>query len=219
MKQCLHCKNYIDDNALFCPHCGYAQGKGFDSRQPPINQPRRTSSNNLLYFIIGILGTAVLFIGGFLAYNIFLKPKVHENIETVQTQQAASSTAGGEALSGEGTEAATTTEMTPPPPPPKFYSVVGSHHLTGSISKYGITMDLQVASDGSAYGSYYYHSVGSKHRMTISGKANGNDLYLEEYSPEGYNTGNFDGTFDGQTFSGKFINYEKRDYLSFSISE
>ena len=190
MKYCVFCNNPIEDNATYCMHCGKQQ----PAMYTPPQQPQQNSNNNLLYLLIGILGTALLLIGGFLLYNMLsgsdTKDDATENKrDTVVTvvnqpqQQAAPQ----------------------PAPPPKVYTIPGNHHMSGSISKYGITMDINV-SGSDVYGTYYYHSVGSKNRMTVTGNIYGNNMYLEEYSPDGLNTGNFQGTFNGQVFKGKFTN-------------
>jgi len=96
--------------------------------------------------------------------------------------------------------------------------IEGNHHLTGSISKYGITMDIYI--DGEIIdGSYYYHSQGSSNRMSLYGSINGTELYLEEFAPDGNNTGSFSGRFNGRTYSGIFTNNLNGKTMSFSLSK
>ena len=203
MKYCIYCNNPIDDHATYCNHCGKPQaGMGM----PP--KPVKQSNNNILYLIIGILGTAVLLIGGYLAYNLLSGKSTEE--QTVVRDTIVTTVAPAKET--------TVTEPVAPPPPPKVYTVQGNHHMSGAISKYGVTMDIDV-NGTEVYGTYYYHSVGSRNRMTVSGNIYGNNMYLEEYSPDGYNTGCFSGTFNGRVFKGRFTNYDKGSNLSFSITE
>ena len=97
-------------------------------------------------------------------------------------------------------------------------SIEGTHHLTGSISKYAITMDIYI-DDELVEGSYYYHSQGSGNRMELSGSITGSELYLDEYAPDGNNTGYFSGRFNGSTYSGTFTNNLNGKTMSFSISQ
>ena len=93
----------------------------------------------------------------------------------------------------------------------------GPYSLTGSIDKYPITMSISIA-DGEVYGTYYYHSQGSNKRMTLTGTISADRrMYLEEFAPNGINTGYFEGSFDGTTYAGHFSNYEKDSHLSFSL--
>lgn len=204
MKYCVFCNNQIEDNATYCMHCGKQQP--MYAPQPP--QQSNNNNNNLLYLIIGILGTAVLLIGGFLLYNM-MSDNDSKSEEAAEHKRDTVVTVVNQP----------TQQPAPQPaPPPKVYTIPGNHHLSGSISKYGVTMDISV-NGSEVYGTYYYHSVGSKNRMTVTGNVYGNNMYLEEYSPDGLNTGNFSGTFDGRVYKGKFTNYDKGTYLSFTISE
>lgn len=90
--------------------------------------------------------------------------------------------------------------------------------MRGSISQYPITMEIYV-SGTQVSGTYYYHSQGSSNRMTVDGYINGTNMVLEEYAPNGLNTGYFSGTFTGYRYSGTFMNYEKQKTRSFTITE
>ena len=104
------------------------------------------------------------------------------------------------------------------PAPKKIYTIEGFHQLSGSISKYGITMDIEVRR-GYVNGTYYYHSQGSSNRMTVSGTISGNTMSLEEYAPSGENTGYFEGVFNGLSYNGTFHNYSKGSTLNFSLTD
>ncbi len=205
MKNCVYCNNQIEDNATYCIHCGKQQpATPYYPQQPP-----RQSNNNILYLIIGILGTAVLLIGGYLIYSMMSGSKAAEEEEVTEVKR---DTVVQVIQQTEEAKPAV------PAAPPKVYTIEGSHHMRGSISKYGLTMDISV-SGNDVYGTYYYHSVGSKNRMTVTGNIYGNNMHLEEYSPDGINTGCFDGTFNGQVFKGRFTNYSKGTNMSFTITE
>ena len=92
------------------------------------------------------------------------------------------------------------------------------YHYGGSISGYPVTMDLII--DGEEVeGSYFYHSQGSGNRILLSGQINGNNIQMEEMSPDGGNTGGFSGTVDGKIFSGTFTNYQSGEKMPFVLSE
>jgi hypothetical protein len=55
--------------------------------------------------------------------------------------------------------------------------------------------------------------------MTVYGNLSGSQLHLEEYNPDGVNTGCFDGTFNGYSYSGGFQNYMKGTYFKFNVVE
>ena len=211
MKNCVFCNNPIEDNATYCTYCGKRQPANNMQQQPlrkMHSQPQRNKkSNNLLYFIIGLLSTIVLLLGGYMIYNLTSDKKVAENDETKSKRD----TVVIETTQKEEAPVA-------PVAPPKVYTIEGSHHMSGSISRYGITMDINV-SGSYVSGTYYYHSVGSKHRMTVTGDVSGNYMTLEEYSPDGINTGSFSGTFNGRVYKGSFTNYEKGSNLSFTITD
>lgn len=204
MKYCVFCNNPIEDNATYCMHCGKQQ----PAMYTPPQQPQQSNNNNLLYLLIGILGTALLIIGGFLLYNMLSDNNAKEDEAAEQKRDTVVTVVNQPQQQAAPQPAA----------PPKVYTIPGNHHMSGSISKYGITMDINV-SGSDVYGTYYYHSVGSKNRMTVTGNIYGNNMYLEEYSPDGLNTGNFQGTFNGRVFKGKFTNYDKGSYLSFTLTE
>ena len=90
--------------------------------------------------------------------------------------------------------------------------------MRGSISNYPITLEFYV-SGTQVSGTYYYHSQGSSHRMTVSGYIDGQYMVLEEYAPDGLNTGYFSGSFNGYRYAGSFTNYQKQKTHSFSVNE
>ena len=94
----------------------------------------------------------------------------------------------------------------------------GPYRMTGAIDQYPITMNISITGSD-VHGTYYYHSQGSDKRMTVIGKMSADRrIRLEEYAPGGFNTGFFEGSFDGSTFAGHFSNYEKESHLFFSLN-
>ena len=53
--------------------------------------------------------------------------------------------------------------------------------------------------------------------MSVYGNLEGNVLTLEEYAPDGNNTGFFEGTFDGYSYNGTFVNYDNGNSLRFNV--
>lgn len=179
--------------------------------------PRK--SNSILYFIIGVLVTTLLFLAGLLYYNS--TQKASEADEGKSQPTATTSEAGEEATTPapEPTPDYDRSEAQPVvAPAPRVVTTEGYHHLSGSISKYGITMDIEVTRNY-VQGTYYYHSKGRNAKMTVYGTLEGNEMSLEEYAPDGTNTGRFDGTFDGLRYQGSFLNYNNGNYLSFNVVE
>ena len=77
-------------------------------------------------------------------------------------------------------------------------------------------MDIEI-SRNYAQGTYYYHSKGRNNKMSVYGNLEGNVLTLEEYAPDGNNTGFFEGTFDGYSYNGTFVNYDNGNSLRFNV--
>ena len=89
--------------------------------------------------------------------------------------------------------------------------------LVGSVSSYKIHMVLEVRQHH-VTGYYYYDSQGSSNRVQLIGDLHAdNSLRLNKYNEQGEETGYFDGTFDGKTYSGSNTNYNREDSLPFSV--
>lgn len=92
-----------------------------------------------------------------------------------------------------------------------------SYYLTGSIGKYGITMDMDVER-GYVSGTYHYNFNKTANRMTFYGNVDEYGvLSMDEYSPDGTNTGVFYGTFDGATARGTFTNLLNGNEFKFTF--
>jgi len=80
----------------------------------------------------------------------------------------------------------------------------GSYELNGKISKYGVSMNINVTGTGVS-GSYYYTSKGPDNKLLLNGTIDSNNkMKLSELDEKGQETGSFDGVFNGQTYLGRF---------------
>ena len=245
MKKCPVCFEYVPDDASTCPFCRsplsanpqnniteepstlkyasrpqdtvrapYATGTPYTAPSQPV-PPKK--NNSILYFIIGVLATALLFLAGLMIYNYTKDEPKTDDAQSKPT--ATASPAAEEATPAAAEETYDRSEAQPVVAPrPREVTTEGYHHLSGSISKYGITMDIEVSGDH-VQGTYYYHSKGRSNKMSVYGNLYGNDMTLEEYAPDGNNTGCFEGTFDGYCFQGSFVNYSIGNVLRFSVVE
>lgn len=94
----------------------------------------------------------------------------------------------------------------------------GTYTLAGKVSKYAIHMNIEInGSDVKGY--YYYDSQGSGNKVKLSGSLNEDgELMLNKFSNEGKETGYFEGIFNGIEYSGKNVNYNRDEYLPFSVT-
>ncbi len=90
--------------------------------------------------------------------------------------------------------------------------------LAGSVSKYPIVMHLNI--DGkNVEGQYYYTSSGANYPLKLSGTANSEGyLDIHETNEEGQPTGHFTGIWDGNEYSGEFVNY-KGQHFNFKLTK
>ena len=219
--KCPKCNSELSDQALFCPKC-CVKIDNTPPQSPNYNdnerfayapQSQRSSSNGVLYGVLGFLVAAVIGLG------IWLFVKSTSDKEQGQPVQVAQSTAQTSTSQTPATQQpAAQAQPAPAPAPRRTYTIQGQHRMRGSISQYPITMEIYV-SGTQASGTYYYHSQGSSNRMTVDGYINGSYMVLEEYAPSGLNTGYFHGDFNGYSYSGQFTNYSKQSNLSFRLTE
>ncbi|MBO4822518.1 MAG: hypothetical protein J5548_13765 [Prevotella sp.] len=222
--KCRECGQVVSDKAVKCPKCGCPINEEthyFQSDEPMVlrRQPNRGggNGNKWLYAILSFLLAAV--IGGGIFYFIDKNNQKEEVFQQQQQQSQHVADSIAKAQARQDSIDKLKAEAQPRvAPQPRVVTIEGYHHLVGSISKYPITMDIQV-SGGDVQGTYYYHSQGRNSKMSVYGSLNGNQLTLEEYAPDGNNTGYFEGTFNGYSFSGTFVNYLKGNTLSFNVVE
>ena len=96
------------------------------------------------------------------------------------------------------------------------HSLDGKITMTGKVSKYGIHMVLAI-NGANVIGYYYYDSQGSDNRVTLKGTLTGENLKLNKYDKEGNETGYFEGAFDGTSYWGENVNYNRDEALPFSV--
>ena len=174
MKKCPVCFEYVPDDASTCPFCRsplsanpqnniteepstlkyasrpqdtvrapYATGAPYNAPSLPV-PPKK--NNSILYFIIGVLATALLFLAGLMIYNYTKDEPKTDDAQSKPT--ATASPAAEEATPVAATETYDRSEAQPVVAPrPREVTTEGYHHLSGSISKYGITMDIEVSGD------------------------------------------------------------------------
>ena len=181
-------------------------------------EPPRGNSNGALYGIVGFLAAAVIGLGIWMFVRSS-DDKKEQPAQTVQTaQQTPQQAAQQTPQQAQQPQTTGQTAAAPAPAPQRTYTIQGNHRMRGAISKYPITMEFYVAGT-QVSGTYYYSSQGSSNRMTISGYINGSYMQLEEYAPDGLNTGYFSGSFNGYRYAGSFTNYLKQKTHSFSVTE
>lgn len=86
--------------------------------------------------------------------------------------------------------------------------------LSGNIGNYPVQMTLDIETDGSIKGAYYYKKNGSTALLYVTGTKNGDDISLNEFTQEGQQTGSFQGTLADNKLSGVF----ETDGKTFSVS-
>lgn len=94
----------------------------------------------------------------------------------------------------------------------------GTYTMIGKVSNYNIHMIIEI--NGSIVkGYYYYDSQGSGNTVQLSGsiKEKG-ELTLKKFSKDGEETGYFEGIFNGTEYNGKNVNYNRNEYLPFSVT-
>lgn len=177
----------------------------------PEPEPQKKSNVGLIIALVAAVVVALAAVGYIIYSNNTTKisdTSYGQNTEMVDV-------AGTPAASEASAAAPAPEEPAPAPAPASPY---GQHSLSGSISKYPITMNIHIGSDGSVYGSYRYTKGG--YVMDINGDFDGSNMVLNESEPgkEEY-TGDFDGHWNGRTYSGTFTRYRDGKQMSFTISE
>ena len=93
----------------------------------------------------------------------------------------------------------------------------GTHLLKGEIGTYGVDMSITI--DGKTVtGLYHYDFQDAGVNLSLKGKLQKDGkLVIDEYTPNGVNSGQFEGTFDGKEFSGTFYNLINGKEFSFNL--
>ena len=92
------------------------------------------------------------------------------------------------------------------PPPPEVLD------LAGAVSKYPVVMHIEI--DGkNVEGQYYYRSSGPDYPLQLSGTSDQDgNLDIHETNDEGQPTGHFMGQWDGNEFTGEFVNFKGQHF-------
>lgn len=88
--------------------------------------------------------------------------------------------------------------------------------LVGKVSDYNIHMVLNIRKTG-VYGFYYYDSQGINKKVMLKGVISDGEMKLIKYDSYGKETGYFVGNFNGNTYQGKNVNYNRDEPLPFSV--
>ena len=88
--------------------------------------------------------------------------------------------------------------------------------MKGKVSKYGIHMVLDINIED-VNGYYYYDSQGSENRVMLKGTLADGKLKLKKYDKDGNVTGYFEGEFDGTSYQGDNVNYNRDEALPFIV--
>lgn len=165
------------------------------------------NKNTLLYVIIGVL--VVLLIGLVIFFAVGKKGSPEPQLTDTVSD---SSVVAVDSSSTDSVPAAAAPAPQPAQPQANPDQYNQSLHLTGAIGKYGIAIDMDIIG-GNITGSYYYTRYSSSNRLAIAGDYDPSSgrMHFFEYSDAGY-TGEFDGYFNGVSFSGTMTNYKGRTY-------
>lgn len=77
-------------------------------------------------------------------------------------------------------------------------------NLEGGIGKYPIMMTMHIAANGEVTGAYYYKSKGRGNYLYIKGEKSGDRMTLNEFTPNGKQTGTYEGTYKNDVYKGHF---------------
>ena len=240
--QCRECGQMISDQAHSCPKCGCPVNSSVNNTRlgnnswedtqfmgapdnevviPPLyyteTPQEKSGSNKVLYVVVAIL--ALLVIAGILL--LFLNNKGGEDVKKTERKQPKkeSVTVKRDTVVVKDTvirHVEVPKLQAAAPPVTDFRNA--SYLIRGKIDTFGISMRMKVE-NGNITGTYHYDKNPTNNNMTIYGYVEQNgELHIEEYSPNGKNSGCFNGSFDGSIAYGTFKNYSKDSELSFNLN-
>ena len=194
--KCNECGNMISDRATKCPKCGCPITKGSKPhihQETPQVQPsyyddkNGGSSSKWLYGIVGVLVALLVGLGLWMWNSGAFDSHRTDQISTDSVDVA------------------------------KAENLDGTHLFRGEIGPYGAEMSITI-SGSEVSGLYHYDFQKAGVNMSLNGtlKEDGT-LIVNEHTPNGKNTGCFDGTFDGKTYRGTFRNLTNGEQYSFNF--
>ena len=177
-----------------------------------INEPyiieKKSEGNKWLYFVIGVLATALIGLGLWAWNSGLFDDKQKQAMVISDTQKQTK-------INVDNTNTSMTEEETNEMNVEDNIIVASeSMNLSGHIGKYPITMYLDF--DNKKVNGYYYYDNGSS-ELLLTGSVENNHIELNETTQEGRPTGHFDGELIDDEFFGEFINY-KGEHFNFTVT-
>lgn len=94
--------------------------------------------------------------------------------------------------------------------------LVGTYSLKGSVGNYSVFMQI-IIDKGTAHGTYYYSTWNPDKVLFLDGGISDGKLVLTETTEAGNTSGKWEGYFDGNGYSGNFVNTSNGKNLQFSL--
>lgn len=206
MPYCSRCGKPLDDDTTFCPYCGANQAESSNPYQyqqgAPI--PPQQSNKGLIVALVAVVVVLVVAVlAFFLLSSNGKKDKaeatkaVHDTV-VVQKETVKEVPVQTQSLPKHASKVNTYPAADPCPQ--------GTYNLSGKVGKYPVKMCLTI--EGTDISGYYYYLKHSNASMDLYGDAHGQKLSVFEMEQTNGCTGAFDGQFDGNRFTGTFVNYK-----------
>ncbi len=195
MIKCKGCGHMISDKAVRCPKCGCPVTKEEPvRREEPQVQPiyyeedNKANSKKTLYAIMSVLVVVLVGLGLWMWKSGLL---------------------GGNGSDNNVSDSSIDDMATK--------SLDGTHLLRGEVSSYGADMSITI-NGTDVTGLYHYDFQKAGVNMSLHGtlKDDGT-LVMNEHTPQGNNSGRFEGIFDGKEFSGTFYNLTNGNQCPFKF--
>lgn len=197
--KCKSCGNMISDKAVKCPKCGCTTTK---EREEPVLQKEpqvqpvykeegnKANSKKALYATIGVLVAVLAVVGLWMCLS---EPRSDNGSDRNVSDNSIDDVMGRD--------------------------LDGTYQLRGEIGPYGAKMSITI--DGKdVTGMYHYDSQKAGVNMSLSGELKKDkSLIINEYAPNGKNSGRFKGTFNGNEFRGTFYNLTNGNQFFFMFIE
>ena len=97
-------------------------------------------------------------------------------------------------------------------------SLDGIYSMKGTIGNLPVVAQFEIKGN-TAGGTYYYSKYGPNHVLFIEGLFDKGKLSFEETDDEGNMTSQWDGSFDGYVYTGKFVNLNNGKEFNFTLKK
>lgn len=97
-------------------------------------------------------------------------------------------------------------------------SLDGIYSMKGTIGNLPVVAQFEIKGN-TAGGTYYYSKYGPNHVLFIEGLFDKGKLSFEETDDEGNMTSQWDGSFDGNVYTGKFVNLNNGKEFIFTLKK